>query len=266
MRWLLFAVLMSMNSGCTFSLDWLRQYRAQRAIAKQDFASALPILQQIMDFQSNEDRSLEAARQGARVAHLEAKNYPLAVKFYRYLVLKADNPEERKSAQRAIAQIYYENLHDYDQSVMEFEKLLKLGNSPEETFRYRLNLAKSHLQLNNAEQALTELNVLLENKPSSDAIFDIKMLKANVLVANKQMHEATSMWGMILKEFPERSRKENVALNLVVSYEELKEFGKAIEVLETMRDEYPNPEFLNQRIERLKERQYNLPGAQGWKR
>ncbi len=252
--------------GCTFNMDWLRQYRAQRAIDQRNYATALPLLQMLVDHHPEGGRGVEAARTGARAAHLDTKNYPLAVKFYRYLVMKSDSPEERKGAQRAIAHIYYENLQDLDQSVIEFEKLLKLENTPDEAFRYRLYLAKSQLGLNNVEQALTELNVLLENKPPADGVFEIKMLKANVLVANKQLNEATGLWESVLKDFPERSTKDNVAMNLVVVYEELKEFGKAITVLESMRETYPNPKFLDQRIERLKERQYNLPGAQGLKR
>lgn len=226
----------------------------------------MPLLQQIMDSQPDSERALVAARQGARAAHFDAKKYDQAVQFYRYILLKSEKPEERKNAQRSIAHIYFENIQDFNQAVLEYEKLLKLVDSNEEAFRYRLNLAKSHLQLNNVDQALTELNVLLEKKPAAEEVFEIKMLKGNVLVANKQLQEAAQLWESILKEFPERSVKENVAMNLVISYEELKEFGKAIAVLETMRAEYPNPRFLDQRIERLKERQYNLPGAQGWKR
>jgi tetratricopeptide (TPR) repeat protein len=265
LRALLLSIAFVLN-GCTFSLDWVRQIRAQRAIARQDYASALPLLQQIVDLHPEGDRSLEAARAGARAAHLSAKNYPLAVKFYRYLVMKSESPAERKDAQKAIAQIYYENLQDLDQAIIEYEKLLKLDNTPEEAVRFRLNLAKCHLGLNNADQALIELNAVLEKKPPEDVVFDVKMLKANVLVASKQLVEATALWESILKDFPERSAKENVAMNMVVVYEELKEFGKAIAVLETMRADYPNPKFLDQRIERLKERQYNQPGAQGFKR
>lgn len=219
-----------------------------------------------MEQPSSEERGLEAARAGSRAAHLSAKNYPLAVDFYRYIIMKSESPSERKEAQKAIAQIYYENLQDLDQAIVEYEKLLKLDNTPEESFRFRLNLAKSQLGLNNVPQALTELNVLLDAKPPPDGVFEIKMLKANTLVANKQLEEATEIWQSILKDFPERSAKENVAMNMVVVYEELKEFGKAIAVLESMREGYPNPKFLDQRIERLKERQYNQPGAQGLKR
>lgn len=264
-----FVVILSFSillSGCTFTMDWLRHYRAQRAMARSDYASALPLLQEIAELHSDSERGLEAARTGARAAHLNAKDYAQAVKFYRYVVLKSDQPAERKEAQKAIAQIHYENMQDLVQSVMEYEKLLKLENTPEEAFRFRLNLAKSHLGLNNVDQALTELNVLLEKKPPANGVFDVKMLMANVMVANKQLREATALWQSILTEFPERSAKENVAMNMVVVYEELKEFSNAIAVLETMRANYPNPEFLDQRIERLKEREYNLPGAQGLKR
>lgn len=260
------AFLLVFLTGCTFSLDWFREYRAQRAADNRDFSVALPLLNQLMDTHSEDEVGLRMARQGARVAHLDAKDYSSAVKFYRFIVLRSDNQVERKEAQRAIAHIYFENLQDYDQSVVEFEKLLKLSNTAEEKFRYRLNLAKAQLALNNVGQALTELNVLLDGKPSPEGVYEIKALKANALVANKQMNEATVVWESILKEFPERSRKENVGLNLVVIYEEMKEFDKAIAVLESMRSEYPNPAFLNQRIERLKERRYNMPGAQGLKR
>ncbi len=137
------ALILLASTGCTYSMDWIRQFRAQRAIAKQDYASALPLLQEITESHAENPRGLEAARTGARTAHLSAKNYPLAVKFYRFIVMKSDSAQERKNAQKAIAQIYYENLQDLDRAVIEYEKLLKLENSPEEAFRFRLSLAKS---------------------------------------------------------------------------------------------------------------------------
>lgn len=252
--------------GCTVTLDWVQSFRAQRAMARHDYRSGFALLEDIIDRQPDGAHALAAARLGARVAHLEAKNYPLAIAFYRIVILRSPDSVERQKAQMQIAQIDFENLLDYDQAVQEYERLLHLNLAPEESFHLRLNLAKSQFQLNNLDQASNELDVLLSQKRSPDEAFEAKVLKANIMVAHHRQSEAASLWEEIIKDFPERSKKGNVALNLVVCYEELKEFGKAIEVLERMKSGYPNPEFLELRIERLRQRQFNQPGAQGLKR
>jgi len=56
---------------------------------------------------------------------------------------------------------------------------------------------------------------------------------------------------------------DNVAMNIIVCYEELEAFDKAIERLEKMRPTYRDPEFIDLKIKRLKERKANLPGSRG---
>jgi tetratricopeptide (TPR) repeat protein len=239
-------------SGCSFGWDWVLSTRVHRAVARHQFDTAVELLQKLIDRHPDSPRALAAARNGARIAHFEAKEYARAVDFYKLVILRSPDPEERKSAQRYIAQICFENLRDYDQAVAEYERLLKLDCTPEEAFHYRLNLAKSHFQLNDLDQAATEIDILLERKPTPDQV--------------KRLTDAAALWEEILHDFPERSRKENVGLNLVVCYEELKDFGKAIDVLERMKPDYPNPDFINRRIERLAQRKANQPGARGLRR
>lgn len=233
---------------------------------QHDYKGALVLFENVVNHQPEGPKALASARFGSRLAQLEVKNYNQAVFFYRYLILRSPDPDERKSAQRYIAQIYFENMHDYAQAVIEYERLLKLDVSPAEAYKFRLNLAKSHFQLNNLEQVGAETDLLLDQKLEPDQIFEVRVLKANVLVAAKKLPEAAAQWEQILKDFPEKSRKENMGLNLVVCYEEMKDFARAIDTLEKMRVDYPNPEFLDLRIARLKERKSNQPGAQGWRR
>lgn len=258
-------VLLS-QTGCSFSFDWFQYMRARRAMVSHDYPAAVSIFQTLMQKQPDSPRALSSSRQGARIAHLELKNYFLAVEFYKHIILRSQDALERKSAQQYVAQIYFENIQDYEKGVIEYERLLKLTETAQEQFRFRLNLAKCHLQLNNLDQATNELDMILALKLQPDEIFEAKVLKANILTSAHRLPEAAAMWEEVLKEFPERSQKENVALNLVVCYEEMKDFGKAIEVLERMKADYPNPDFLNVRITRLKERRSNQPGAQGWRR
>lgn len=252
--------------GCSLSVDWYHHYQIESAIERQDFTRALDILQKIIQHEPDGSQALNAARRGSRVAQLDAKNYPLAIEFYRHIVLRSPDSEERRQAQKVIAEIQYENLQDYNQAVVEYEKLLRLQNQPSEAFRYRLLLAKSQLRLNNIDQAVAEIDLLLNQNHARDEIFEAKVLKANTLVAARQLPEAASLWHSILKDFPEKSKRENVALNLVVCYEEMNDFSQAIEVLESMRVDYAHPDFLDLRIQRLKERAKNQPGAQGFHR
>jgi len=260
-------VIVSLGSaGCSFSVDWFRRFRAARAIQMQDYDAALKIYEGIINENPDSPKALEAARRGAKIALFEAKNYPVAVDFYKHVILSSPDAEERKAAQKAIAQIQFEDTQNFDQAVIEYEKLLKLDNRPEEAFRYRLNLAKAQMQMNNIDQAVAEIDLLLAQKHSADEAFEARVLKANTLIAAKRMGDAADSWQEILKEFPEKSKKENVALNLVVLYEDMKEFAKAIQILESMREGYPHPDFLDVRIQRLRERMGNQPGAQGLKR
>jgi tetratricopeptide (TPR) repeat protein len=253
-------------SGCTLSLDWIQMLRARRAVSSGNYASAVGLLESVRSRNPDGPKALEASRVGARVAQVNAKDFPSAIQFYKHLVLKSESVEERRQAQENVALIYFEQVQDYNQAVYEFEKLMKLELPPAEAFRFRLNLAKSHFELNNLEQATNELETLLSRKLEPDQIFEVKQLKANIHVANKDLAAAAKSWEEMLRDFPDRAKREKVTLNLVVVYEELKDFNKAIETLEKMKADDPNPEFLELRITKLKERQINQPGAQGWKR
>ena len=266
LRWALLCFLITTVGGCSYSLTWWHHFRVNRAIDSQDYSTALRILQRTVQEDPDGQDAVLASRQGGRIAHFDAKNYAMAVEFYKHVVLRSPDAEERDQAQKFIAQIYFENLLDYDQAVSQYEKLLKLPHLPNETFRFRLNLAKSQLHLNNIDKALNEIDMLVTQKHSPDEIFEAKIIQANTLIAAKRLPEAVVLWESIIKEFPDKSLKENVALNLVVCYEEMREFGKAIEVLERMRKGYPHPDFLDLRIQRLKERKLNQPGAQGLRR
>jgi tetratricopeptide (TPR) repeat protein len=61
------------------------------------------------------------ARQASRIAHMELKDYAAAIELYRYLILHAPDPQERREAQRSIAQILFENLQDYEAAVQAYE-------------------------------------------------------------------------------------------------------------------------------------------------
>ena len=93
--------------------------------------------------------------------------------------------------------------------------------------------------------------------------FEIELFKGNILFNTKREKEAVVVYKGLIDKYPQLSKENNVAMSIVVAYEELEEFGSAIELLNIMRPDYPDAEFLDLKITRLKDRKANLPGAKG---
>lgn len=253
-------------AGCQFSFQRLEFRRAVRACSRGQFDEGLALIDKIIKRDPDSVMAVSAARYGARVAALDAKNYQRAIQFYRNLVLFSPDREERMKSQRQIAEIYFGNLANYEQAIVEYNKLLRLSDKDEEKYEYRFNIAKAYYQLNNFYQSSVEIDELLSRDIPEGRRFDVLLFKANLLLTEKKLDKAVDSYLDLLKKYPERAKTENVALNLSVCYEEKSEISKAIQVLETLKKDYPTPDFIDLKIQRLHDRRANLPGAEGLKK
>jgi tetratricopeptide (TPR) repeat protein len=252
-------------TGCTFSSQKRQIQKAEKEYSEHHLNEALSSFEEASRG-SDANLAVEAALRGARLAQVEMKAYQRAIDLYKVVIIKSDDNDQRKSAEKNIAQIYFENLLYYDKAVVEYEKLLRLDFSAAEKYQFRMNVAKSHLQLGNLEQALAELDALSKEKKSEAEEYNLDNFKANVLISQKKQDQAATILEGLIKKFPERAEKESLALTLTVCYEELEEFSKAIAVLEGMKKGYSHPEFLESRIARLKSRENNKPLANGFRK
>lgn len=257
------AVVLFASAGCTTSSQKQDIQSGKSAMAAGNSSLAVAYFDRAAHGE-DQQLSLEAARPAARLAYLELKNYPKAIEYNRIIIVASDNDTERKAAQKTIAQIYFENLLDYQQAILEYEKLLQLEFTPEEKFQFRFNIAKSQLQIGHIDQAMAELADLEKGKGAED--YDLQLFKSNILISQKRQQDAALILETLVKKFPERSEKESLGLTLAVCYEEAEDFKKAIEALEAMKKGYSHPEFLDTRIARLRARMKNMPGANGLKK
>ncbi len=259
-------LIMACIAGCTFSFDKLEFRRAESAAEKKDYPEAVEGYHRMIKRFQESPQALEAARRGAKLSTLETKDYVKAVDFYKHLVMYSDDPKERLEAQKRVATIYFENLTNYPVAIEEYSKLIKLQPQAPESFDFRLNIAKSYFQMNKFDQARIETDELLEKTLDQDQKFDVMMFKGNLLLTEKKLDEAILVFNQIKTQFKEKALKENVGLTIAVCYEEKGDFNKAIDVLQSLRETYSPPEFIDFKIARLKERQQNQPGASGLKR
>jgi tetratricopeptide (TPR) repeat protein len=250
-------------TGCIFSSQRREFDRGVKAMSDGQFDQGFMLLERVIQRDRSSKLALEAARRGARIAYLEAKDYHHAVDFNRQIVLLSPDPAERIIAQKQIAEIQFSDLANYEQAIVEYNKLLSLPHSPSDGFHFQLNVAKSYFQLNNFVQSRIEADELISKPLDEDQKFEVLLFKANLNLTDKKLDAATNSFADLLANYPERAQKENVPLNLSVCYEEKGEFAKAIQILQDMKKYYPTPDFIDFKIRRLQERAANLPGAEG---
>ncbi len=250
-------------TGCHFS-SINAEFRDGKAAAdSRDYDTALKKFDRVIKREPEGELGVESARLGAKIAHYEIKDYQKAIEFYSNLVTYSDNPTERKDSQKKIAEIYFENLNNYKKAIEEFNKLLSLKTPQDESINYKLKIAKANFYLNNFFQAESEVESALKLADEKESRFDLLLFLGSVYYNTKRINEAIKIYEDLMARFPERSKAENVPMNIIVCYEELELFDKAIDGLKKLRETYTNQEFIDLKVKRLEQRRANLPGSRG---
>jgi len=232
----------------------------------RDFKTALVFFEQSILRKPNSKYAVLSAKEGARIAFYELKDFSKAAEFLKHIVINSSLDVDRISAQRQLVSIYFENLNDYSKAITEINRLLSMKIEKDEIEKLRQYLARSYYFQNNFIQSQSEADEIIKNSKDSEIIFQMMVLKGNIFLAKKDIQQAATIFHEILKKYPEKAVKENVASTLAVAYEEMKDYKNAIQVLESMRPYHPMPEYIDLRIKRLIQSQKNQPGAKGLRR
>lgn len=249
-------------AGCT-STEQKEMAEAKLEEERGHFRIALEHLEKVIIRAPHSKLGVSAARDAARLSFYEIKDFNRAVGFYQQIILNSDNPDERMEAQKQIVSIYFDHLTDYQKAVVEINRMIVMLPDPRERSEYKMRLARAYYYQNNFTQAENEVEEFLRSNPPVEQRFDMIFLKGNIQLAKKDLPAATEVFKTLLKDYPERAYKDNVALTLSVCYEEMKDFKSAIEVLEKLKASHPMPEYIDIRIKRLRERLQNQPGSRG---
>ncbi len=243
------------------------EYRKGMAEAgSKHFTSSITYFERAMKRSPQSSWALKAAREGARIAYFELKEYKKAADFYQHLVMYSEENEERFQAQQKLGDIYLENLQDYPKAIMEYSRLAEQHLSDQEVGQNRLRLGRAYYYQNNLFQAESEIEQALKLRIEPSLRFSALMLKGNIFIARKEFGKAASLFNDLIRNHGEKAQEENVPMTLAVCYEEAGEFQKALEVLEGLKGKYNPPEYIDLRIKRLKERQRNQPAAKGFRK
>ena len=250
-------------SGCLRNSQQSDLTRAEKLLKIGQAQAALETIDVALAKDYHSKLALDLARFGAKTAFFEAKEYAIALRYYRLILIKSNDPQERGEAQKKIIQILYEKQKNYAESINEISLILQTELTDSEKFKYRMMLAKSYFQLNKFYQAKVEVEVLVQEDLTPDQQFQLLTFKGNLYMTDKQHEAAIEVYEQMLDAFNDRAIGEGVPLSLASVFEDIEKFSEAIEVLESYKPVGPSAEFIEFKIKKLKERMKNQPGARG---
>ncbi len=235
----------------------------KEAAKKGLYRSALTSYDHVMKRAPESEYALKAAREGARIATLEIKEFRRGANYYQFLVLHSKDPNERVSSQKQLASIYFDQLQNYEAAIVELNKLITESETDVEVARYKLDIARSNYYLNNFFQAHSELDDVLKRNIDASERFSALVLKANIYIAQKEYAKAIEGLRKVIELYPQKALQENVYQTLSVCLEESGNYKEAISTLESNKEKLSQQDYIELRIKRLKEREKNRPGARG---
>lgn len=208
--------------------------------------------------------TIRAAKEAVRICLYEIKDYKKAVHFLKIIVAYSKDTSERMQFQKQLAAVYFDNLQDYSQAIIEYGKLLQVERIPTNEAGYRSKIARAYYYQSDFSQAEIEIKEVLKLRIDSSLKFAALNLNGNILVAQKEFNKAAEIYKKLIADYPDQATQENIPLSLAVCYEENNDFTNAMKVLDSLVGHYKPAEYIELRIKRLKERQKNQPGAKGF--
>lgn len=272
-------------SGCFSNDSQIAYSAAEKLTTEKKYKQAVQELDKIIKRFRGDDVAIRAANRAAEILIYQLKDHKKSISYLKYLVLSSRSHEERRKAQEKIAEFNLTYLSDFDQAIIEFGRLEEITRKKSEKNRIRLKLAKAYYFKKNFFQAKTEIDRLLKNEELEKSLrYQALFLKANVKMTEKKTNLAIEIFSQLLDIYPQRAEEDNVGLYLAICYEEIENFPaaisslekmkisfrqkdylpeKTIRELESLKYQYRDSSFIDEKIKKLRVRQTFLPGAKG---
>lgn len=156
--------------------------------------------------------------------------------------------------EKKIAELSFKT-KNYEKALKYYSRLLEKNLNAEEWFVVQFHIAESFFYLKKHSQALREVEKCFLKEPSIEQRKQVIVLKGRILIAQKKFEPAILLFEKQIERFPNEEPFFREYLALI--YESKKDFVSAVNELKKIK---PASLFINQKIQRLLQRQNNQPG------
>ncbi len=217
--------------------------------------SSIELFKSVLERAPNGKQAEEALFRLGEVYHFGQEDDGQAVKYFLETLKLNKESKYALPAQMYIADIVENDLQDYDQAIIENQRLLDdfdLGSRERSKTRFRI--AMLYYKKHNLHQAIAELETLVDKYPNSMLAEESSFRIVEILYTLNRCSDAEDLFGSFEKKYPNSSRKNEMEFVRASCLEEKGKSKEALKLFQTLEENYKYPALVKMKIEGLKKR------------
>ncbi len=239
--------------SCSGQMDPLLQKANEEWIQGRNH-SAIKIFNKVLENYPSGIQAEEALFRLGEIYHFSLNNSTQALVYFQEVLQMNRLGQFGYPAQKYIAEIVEFGLKDYDQAIIEHQKLINQYGHKNENENHQYLIASIYYKKQNYEQALVELNILLDNYPRSSWAEKTKFRIIEILYALSRCTEAREQYRHFKLKYEESRFKKDIDFIVASCLEEEGHLQEAFNRFKTLEGRYIYPVVLKMKLVGIEKR------------
>ena len=196
----------------------------------------------------------EALFRLGEIYHFSLNNSAQAISYFQEVMELNKKGPFSFDAQKYIAEIMEFTFKDFDQAIIEYQNLINEFDQPQTNGDHQYRIASIYFKKENYEQALAELEILLEKYPKSAWAEKSQFQSLEILYLLNRCVDIKDHYNKFLHSYP-KSKYRNEMMFVVASCLEDEEIlQEALDLFQSLQGNYTYPSLLKMKIEGIEKR------------
>ena len=216
--------------------------------------SAIEILKSVLEKESIGPITEKVLFRLGEIHYFSLKNSAKALFYFQELQRLSKKSPQSYTAQKYVAEIAEFSIKDLDQAIIEYQKLIDEYHHQEDNGNYQFRIASIYFKKQDYEQAMVELEILLENYIDSPWAEEAAFKIINILHTMNRCGESRKRYRWFVKTFPNSRFMSETNFVIASCSEEEGQFEKAYKGFKALEGKYPYPTLLRMKLEGIESR------------
>lgn len=238
-------------AGCSEDPAREGYYSAETLLGRGDYTGAIGEYSRVAETYQESPYAPKSRLRMGEVFGLHLSDQARAMDAYsKLLYLHPESPEAAKARLR-VAEIYSER-GEHLKAIEQYERLLMEDPSRGAGLQYLI--ASEYLKMNDFRQARVELQEVLEREPGPETAPEVMYRIAYSYYIEGKTDRAVDGFDELARKYPEGPWVAEAMMGKAKALEDAGRLSEALEVLEALADDHPNPEVVETRMEWIRKR------------